>query len=91
MCTDHITNKSPGLSSSVASSGFHSERSDPSPPHTLGLSESAPAVPGEWFVGSLPRDDGIVCEEDGDETEKNEPKKKRKSEELSDDVSGSLQ
>ncbi|XP_060081033.1 zinc finger protein 704-like [Ylistrum balloti] len=76
-----LTNKSPApLSSSVASSGFHSERSDPSPPLSSNLSESAPAASGSWFFGSYPKDDGVVLEENDDEyddVENMEPKRKR--------------
>ena len=68
------------LSTSANSSGFHSERSDPSPP-SLHLSESAPAGhPSGFVVGSYHKDDGIEIEDFEDETvdvDTIEPKRKR--------------
>ena len=68
------------LSTSANSSGFHSERSDPSPP-SLHLSESAPAGhPTGFVVGSYHKDDGIEIEDFEDETvdvDTIEPKRKR--------------
>lgn len=68
--------KSTTLSTSANSSGFHSERSDPSPP-SHHLSGSAPA---EFVVGSFHKDDGIDIEDFEDETidvDTVEPKRKR--------------
>ncbi|XP_011413425.3 zinc finger protein 704 [Magallana gigas] len=70
--------KSTTLSTSANSSGFHSERSDPSPP-SHHLSGSAPA---EFVVGSFHKDDGIDIEDFEDETidvDTVEPKRKRQT------------
>ncbi|KAK3088311.1 hypothetical protein FSP39_017343 [Pinctada imbricata] len=68
------------LSSSVSSSGFHSERSDPSPPSSH-LSESAPASSTGFFPTSYTKDDEIdidIDEEDEDFDDVIEPRKRLK-------------
>lgn len=68
------------LSTSANSSGFYSERSDPSPPLSSHLSESAPAATVGTIFGSYTgKDDGIDLQERVEEyfDECDEPKRKR--------------
>lgn len=66
------------LSSSANSSGFHSERSDPSPP-SLHLSESAPVrSSGGFTVGSYNRDDEIEIDFDEENIDVDTVEEKRK-------------